>query len=288
MNGVRDAIGIVGAGAVAQTLGRALVVNGARIVALASRDARHATAAADFIGGEIRIVDVETLAALSSHIVIATADTAIQPVAESLAAAMTGGVVVHTCGGCGLTVLARLRDKGVACGVLHPLQTFPAPEPHPESLAGSYYAVGGDPDAVRWAQQFVTLIGGLSMTINADALSIYHAGAALASNGIAAILDGALAMFAAAGVDRREALAAIGPLCRRSLDNVLRVGPEAALTGPVARGDAITVQAHVAALKARGQEQLPLYREIARTLIAVARRRGASETSLRQISQALE
>jgi predicted short-subunit dehydrogenase-like oxidoreductase (DUF2520 family) len=288
MSSVHGAIGIVGAGAVAQTLGRALAAHGAKIVALASRDMTHAAAAAGFIGGQIRVVDTATLATVSSHIVIATADTAIRSVAESVASVMTRGVVVHTCGGCGLADLASLREKGIACGVWHPLQTFPAPEVRPESLAGNYYAVSGDPDAVQWAQQTTRLIAGQPITIDPETLSLYHAGAALASNGIVAIVDGALAMLVAAGVDRREALAAIAPLCRRSLDNVLAVEPEAALTGPVARGDARTVRNHLAALKDRGQLQLPLYREIARALIGIARRRGASETSLRQLLRALE
>jgi predicted short-subunit dehydrogenase-like oxidoreductase (DUF2520 family) len=133
---VSEPIGIVGAGALARTLGRALVVNGAPVVALASRTARHAAAAAAFIGGGVRVVDYGSLSTLASHIVIATTDAAIRPVAEALAASMNQGVALHTCGGCGLTPLDPLKVKRVACGLIHPLQTFPASETHPQSLTG--------------------------------------------------------------------------------------------------------------------------------------------------------
>jgi len=285
---VAQPIGIVGAGALARTLGRALVTNGAPVVALASRTAAHAEAAAAFIGGGVRVVDCGSLPACASRIVIATTDAAIRPVAETLAVSMNRGVALHTCGGCGLTPLDPLKVKGVACGLIHPLQTFQTSETDQPSLAGIWFALSGDHEAIGWAQELVTLLAGRAMAIQPEALSLYHAGAALASNGLAGLLDGALAILVAAGLDRRVALDALAPLCRGSLENVLTLGPDAALTGPVARGDVATVEAHVAALKDRLPSLLPLYRTIGRTLIELARRRGVPETSLEQLSQAIK
>jgi len=281
-------IGIVGAGVLAQTLGRALVVNGASIVALASRTPQHAAAAADFIGGGVRAVDLSSLSKLSTHIVIATADVAIRPVADALAATMTKGVALHTCGACGLGVFEPLESSGVACGVMHPLQTFPAPDPRQGSMDGIHYAVAGDSAAVAWAQELVALLDGHAMTIRTEGLPLYHAGAALASNGIVALLDGALALFAAAGVQEREALDALAPLCRRSIENAVTMGPEAALTGPIVRGDVGTVRSHMTALSDHRMPQLPLYREIARALIDIAKRRGVADSAVRRLSEAIE
>lgn len=280
-------IGIVGAGALARTLGRALVVSGAPVVALASRTARHAETAAAFIGGGVRVVDYGSLPTQANHILIATSDVAIRPVAEALSVSLKRGVALHTCGGCGLTPLDPLKVNGVACGLIHPLQTFPAAGIHQQSLAGIWYALSGDREAIAWAQELVTLLAGRAMPIRPDALPLYHAGAALAGNGIAGLLDCAVAILAAAGVDRGVALDALAPLCRTSLENVLTFGPEAALTGPIARGDVSTVEAHVAALKYQQPALLPLYRTIAGALIEMARRRGVSETSLDQLSQVI-
>ena len=93
-----------------------------------------------------------------------------------------------------------------------------------------------------------------------------------ASNGIAALLDCAVAIFVVAGIDRRDALDALAPLCRGSPENVLTMGIRGGTTGPIARGDVATVEAHVAALQDRQSWLLPLYRTIARTLIEMARR----------------
>ena len=83
-----------------------------------------------------------------------------------------------------------------------------------------------------------------------------------------------------AGIERQAALQAIGPLCRASLENALRVGPEAALTGPVARGDVATVAAHLEALEGAPPAVEALYRAAGRCLLDLARQRGLPEGSI--------
>ena len=141
------------------------------------------------------------------------------------------------------------RTEGVACGMLHPLQTIMTPEQGVSSLADATFGlVGrrrGDPE---WADEIVEMVTGRaaarSLRIDADRLSYYHAGAVMASNALMAVLDAAMILLAHAGVERDDALRAIGPLARTSLQNALASGPQAALTGPVVRGDAATVAAH--------------------------------------------
>src|SRR5687767_12449214 len=136
----RPAVAIVGAGPVAQALGRLMTAGGEPVVALASRTRSRAEQAARFISGlggpdgpggprgavhAVRVVDVADLPQLASRVLIAVSDQGIEAVAEALAAAgMRSGVVLHTCGARGPDALNALRVQGVACGMLHPLQTI--------------------------------------------------------------------------------------------------------------------------------------------------------------------
>jgi predicted short-subunit dehydrogenase-like oxidoreductase (DUF2520 family) len=282
-------IGIVGTGAVAQALGRALTAAGERVVAVASRTPANARRAASFIGPQVEAVDCLALPRLTSRIIIATADAGIAPTSDCLASAgVSAGIVLHTCGGCGLAPLSAVRDRGAAGGMFHPLQTLPTPERGVEALPGIFYGVAGDPDAVTWARELATALGGHALVIPPERLTLYHAGAVLASNGLAAIVDVAVQLMSDAGVPPIDALRALSPLTRRSLDNVLTMGPEAALTGPISRGDVQTISRHVAALSSAPAVASEMYAAASRALIEISRRRGLADEKLIGLAAALK
>jgi predicted short-subunit dehydrogenase-like oxidoreductase (DUF2520 family) len=126
------------------------------------------------------------------------------------------------------------------------------------------------------------------LRIDAGRLRYYHAGAVMASNALVAALDAAVILLARAGVERDAALRAIGPLARTSLDNALNSGPQAALTGPIVRGDAATVAAHREALRDVDPTVAKLYEAAAGHLLQLAKQRGLSEASLRALQEVLE
>ena len=89
---------------------------------------------------------------------IAVSDQGIEPVAEALAAAgMRSGVALHTCGAKGPDALRALRTAGVACGMLHPLQTIMSAEQGVKSLADVTFGLSGDPEAIEWAGEIVEI-----------------------------------------------------------------------------------------------------------------------------------
>lgn len=282
----------------AQTLGRLMAEGGEPIVALAGRNRSRAERAARFISGpggpagSIQIVEYSELPRLATRVLIAVSDQGIEPVAEALAAAgMRSGAALHTCGARGPDALAALRAAGVACGMLHPLQTIMSAEQGVNSFADVTFGLSGDREAIAWAVQIVEIVTGgrgESLHIKADRLSYYHAGAVMASNALVAALDAAVILLAHAGVERGAALRAVGPLARTSLDNALHSGPRAALTGPVARGDAATVAAHREALRDVDPTVAKLYEAAAGHLLHLAKRRGLSEASLRALLEVLE
>jgi len=275
------AIAIVGAGAVAQALGRLLLSRRQDVVALASRSRAHAEQAAAFIGPSVRPVACPDVPGVATHVLIAVADEAVTPVADALAAAgMRTGVALHTCGAKGPAALAPLARAGVECGVLHPLQTVTTPEQGTRSLPGVSFGICGDPMALAWAEELVAILSGRPLRVEADRMSFYHAGAVMAGNASIAVLDAAVALMAHAGIEPGTALAALGPLARTSVDNALGGGPVAALTGPIARGDAATVAAHMNAMREVPGSVKDLYQAASRHLMGMARQRGLSEAKL--------
>jgi predicted short-subunit dehydrogenase-like oxidoreductase (DUF2520 family) len=161
------------------------------------------------------------------------------------------------------------------------------PEQGVERLVGVTFGVTGDPPAVEWAAQLTRQLEGQVLEIDAGRLASYHAGAVMASNALVGAVEAALALMTQAGIDGRRALYAIGPLAFATLENALTAGPASALTGPIVRGDAGTVAAHLAAMREMPSEVKGLYEASARQLLVLARQRGLSAGGVRAIESVL-
>lgn len=240
-------IGIAGAGRVAQAVGKLLASRGEPVSFIASRRSEQARHAAAFIGPNVRAVSFAELGQQAGRILIAVPDSALESVAGALG--MASGIVLHTCGAKGPEALSALAKRGIYCGAIHPLQTISDPESGAEALDGVSFAVAGDPVALEWAEHIVRVAKGRVLRIASERRPLYHAAAVMASNYVTALMSAAEELLIAAGVDSEEALPALGPLARTSLENTLRQGPMAALTGPIERGDVATVESHLAALE---------------------------------------
>jgi predicted short-subunit dehydrogenase-like oxidoreductase (DUF2520 family) len=284
-----SSVAIAGAGPVAQSLGYLLARRGHAVRAVASRSRAHAERAALWIGGGAEAVEYEDLGRLSLPTIVAVSDSALPEVARRMASTPgSSAIVVHTCGAAGADILEPLRALGWACGVLHPLQTVPTPEQGIHHLVGAVFGVGGDQAAVSWADALVQSLGGRSLRIRADRFPLYHAAAVLAGNGMFALLEAATSMMAEAGLADAEALDVLGPLCRSSLSNALLPDAAMRLTGPVARGDVATVEAHLAALSESTPEAAALYTTMSAWLLRVARQRGLRPGVAQELNDVLE
>jgi predicted short-subunit dehydrogenase-like oxidoreductase (DUF2520 family) len=280
-------IGIAGGGRLGQALGRLLRDRGEPVAAVACRELDHARAAAAFMGEDVAAVRYAELPARASRTLIAVPDDAIPSVAELLAEAGLKGLALHTSGTLGLEALAPLARRGVCCGSLHPLQTVPSPAQGVAALPGAWFALSGEARVSAWARRIVELLGGRAFEIPDESRPLYHAGAVMACNFFAALLDAGVILFGQAGLGREDALAALTPLVTAGVGNALRLGPERALTGPFARGDVETVRAHWAALAGAPEPLRDLYRAAARYTIGLARRSGLDETKASEIERLL-
>lgn len=281
-------IGIVGTGAVGPAIGRLLHLRGHRVVAVAGRDPGRTARAAAFIDPSVQSSTIAGLASLTHRVLVAVTDAGIPEVAASLAGAGFGGAALHTCGALGPDALSSLQRAGVACGVLHPLQTIPDAMHGVERLTGIGFALAGDAEAIAWGREVIAALEGFEIQVAPDRLPLYHSAAVLAGNGTIALMDAAARLMELAGVHRSVALAGLQPLARTALENVFRSGPEAALTGPVARADAATIGLHAQAMADASPDLRGLYQATGRSLVGIARRRGVPDARLEAVGRALD
>ena len=234
-------------------------------------------------------MSIEDVPGLANHVLVAVADAGIAAVAASLARAGFTGVALHTCGAMGPEALAALqRDR-------ERVRRPSSPPDHSQSrarrrtadgrwLCASPAMPGPSPGGARSS----TLLEGFEIAVAPDGMPLYHAGAVLAGNGIVALLDAAVRLMQAAGVERRSALNGLAPLARASVENTVALDSVAALTGPVARGDAGTVATHARAMAGVTPDIRQLYRAVGLTALTIARRRGLPDSSADAIAEALD
>jgi len=155
--------------------------------------------------------------------------------------------VLHTSGALSSKVLDPVKRCGAFAGSMHPLQTFSGVGVPP--LDGKVFAIEGDIAAVRMARQMARALGAVPVHIDGAKKPLYHAAGALAAGNVLALMEAATRLMTAAGMKRREAMRALLPLTRQVLENFERLGPRAAWTGPLSRGDYGVVAAHLDAMK---------------------------------------
>jgi predicted short-subunit dehydrogenase-like oxidoreductase (DUF2520 family) len=192
-------------------------------------------------------------------IVLCVPDSEIAAAAAAVAGAAP--LIGHTSGATPLSALDPARAD--AFGV-HPLQTF-APGDGREAFTGAGCAVSGcTPAALAFAADLARTLGMTPFEIDDEGRAAYHAAASIASNFLVTLEAAAERVAAGAGLEPGEARELLMPLVRRTLDNVAALGPEQALTGPVARGDGATVARQREAIAEVAPELLGLFDELVR------------------------
>lgn len=267
-------IGIVGAGAVGTALGVALSRAGWPIHAVASRDLGRRERFCDLVPRSRGFADAQALVEEVELIIIAVPDDAIAPLAAGLR--MYGGqAMVHTSGALDADVLAPAMAAGTQVGTFHPLVAFADTERAVAALHGATVAIEGDDQLAGLLASMADVIGARPVRLAPGSKAAYHAAAVLAAGGFVALLDAIAELGRVAGLDEAGALAIYGPLIEGTLGNARALGIRAALTGPIARGDLGTLDAHLAALASHAPDVLALYRAVADREVDLALARGS-------------
>jgi predicted short-subunit dehydrogenase-like oxidoreductase (DUF2520 family) len=228
-----------------------------------------------------------TLPAGVEVVILAVPDDALAEVAWDLArvgAAPPGCAALHMSGALSTDVLGPLHGSGYTLGSMHPLMAVADPWLAGERLMGAAFAISGEPAAAVAARRIVAALRGLPLVITPALRPVYHAAAVVASNYLVAITGLAARLLVQAGVAEDDALPALLPLLRGTLDNIAELGVPASLTGPVARGDIDTIRLHLARLSA---EDRVLYCGLGLELLRMARAAGLDERRADEIESLL-
>jgi predicted short-subunit dehydrogenase-like oxidoreductase (DUF2520 family) len=251
-------VGVVGTGRVGAVLGAALLRAGHDVVAASAVSAASRARAAALLPG-VPILAPEQVVRASTLVLLTVADDALPDLVHGLAsvgAFQPGQLVAHTSGRHGLAVLEPAR--GTLALALHPVLPFAGNAVDLARLTGASFGVTA-PEMLRpIAEALVLEMGGEPVWVSEQLRPLWHAALAHGANHLVTLVASAADLLRRAGVE--DPAAVLGPLLGAALDGALRSG-DAALTGPVSRGDAGTVAAHLSVLP---DDVRPAYLALAR------------------------
>ena len=281
-------VGIVGAGPVGTALGVAIARAGWPVVAVASRDAARRERFRSLVPGVRAFVEPAAILDEVELAIVAVPDDVIAAVAESMRL-YSGQCLVHTSGLLGAEVLLPALAAGSQIGAFHPLVSFTSDvERSVAGIKGATIALEGDDRLLGLLADLAEALGAVPVRLPRGTKPAYHAAATLASGGLVALLDAIVTLGAAAGMDERGSLAVYGRLVEQTLANARAIGVKAALTGPITRGDACTVEAHLAAVARLAPDTMELYLAVARRELRLAEdRRTLSPEQIERVGAAL-
>jgi predicted short-subunit dehydrogenase-like oxidoreductase (DUF2520 family) len=269
----RPRIAFIGAGRVAGALARGFARAGFPVAAVASRTRSAAEALATAVPGCSAVGGAQAAVDAADLVFLTVPDDAIAAVADS-AVWRPGVGAVHASGAAELDVLAAAATRGAWIGGFHPLQNFSDPDVALAGLPGCVVAIEAEEPLAGQLDALACALAMRPIRLPAGARALYHGAGSFAAPFITALLHEAVRIWRWFGMSEADALAALVPLARGTLDSIVRDGTVRGLAGPIARGDAGTVARHVAAFGALDERTLAFYREMAARVIPIALAKG--------------
>ena len=287
MNQKELKIGFIGVGVLGKGLALALADRGYRVSACYSRRSESSQWLSERIPECSVAESAQALADGADLVFITTPDAVISQVCAEVTWRPEQGVV-HCCGANSRGILDSAAHQQAMTGAFHPFQTLAGlndPAEASARLTGVSFAI----DAEGWLAdllfQMARDLGGRPIVIPEGDRALYHASAVLVCAHLASLMHGAVTLWERMGYDSAAALEALYPLARATLENVVKDGIAASLTGPALRGDAATIQAHLDALSQRTPELLPVYAALTATSLPLALQRGVSPDLVSEIEE---
>lgn len=260
-------VGVLGAGRVGAVLGSVLQSLPATTVVAASGETPATRARMTGLLPGVEVVEPTAVARACDLLLLTVPDDMLPGVVRSMAdsgALRPGQVVVHTSGTHGLDVLAPAAAVGCRVLAVHPAMTFAGTAADVERLRGCVFGVTAPDGHAALADALVAALGGRPVRVAEEHRALYHAGLAHGANHLVTLVSQAMDLLRAAGVD--DPAGTLRPLLTAALDNTLERG-DAALTGPVARGDLRTVRDHLAQITEHAPGTLDAYTAMARATV---------------------
>jgi predicted short-subunit dehydrogenase-like oxidoreductase (DUF2520 family) len=299
-------IAIVGPGRVGMAFARRFVRAGVEVLGFVGRDRAGTESCIADLGvdrANLRVLtwpDVQ-----SAHVVIFAVGDSELPAAIEAAASVGGrpcSLWLHTSGRHGLEVFAKALPLGVRVGALHPLLPFGSVQT--QSMQGALALLLGEPRSMRLLHRLCQLLelqaivcatGRDSKHSRASEHNLiehnrplYHAACALAANGATALFGLASELLLrAGGIAKQDGDRMVASLMQSAVASSEQHGAGPALSGPVRRGDAETVTAHLAAMNAAAKTAVPAYVALMNGALSLARDQGLAPADCERIASAL-
>jgi predicted short-subunit dehydrogenase-like oxidoreductase (DUF2520 family) len=267
----RARLGFIGAGRVGTGLALSLARARCRVVAVASRSPASAKKLAKRLRGARACLPQE-VADRADLVFLAVPDDAIETVASGIRW-RAGSACVHCSGAGELDLLAKAAADGAAVGGFHPLRMFGEPGKSFE-LRGCAIAIAGPDVLAKELERLARAVGARPLRLPEGGRALYHAAANFSGAFVVALVQETVALWGKLGMAEGDALAALLPLLRGTVDNVERLGAAGGLGSAIARGDAGTIRRHLEALAKTAPETLELYRMLSLRTIPIAVRKG--------------
>jgi predicted short-subunit dehydrogenase-like oxidoreductase (DUF2520 family) len=266
-------IGIIGAGTVGTALAVKLGQAGYLISAVTSRSRFSAERLVSLTGSGHVFNSLQEVADHADLVFVTTPDDSIATVVNQINW-RPGMNAVHCSGADSLDVLEPARLGGAQVGSFHPLQTFASIQKAIENLHGSTFALEADGALLDILKEMAAKLDSRWIKLGAGDKAAYHTAAVMTSNYLVTLVKLATDLWGSFGIPRDQAVQALLPLLKGTLNNLENLSVPNALTGPIARGDIGTVQIHLNTLKENSPAILPVYCELGLQTIPVALAKG--------------
>ena len=272
MRGKKLRLGIIGAGRVGTGLALSFADRGCAVVAVASRSIASARRLARRVPGARAVSSPQEAAERADLVFLTVPDDVIEAVASGIRW-RADVACVHCSGAADLDLLGKAAAEGALVGGFHPLRMFGEPGKSFD-MRGCAIAIAGPEALARELERLARAIGARPLRLPEGGRALYHAAANFSGAFVVALIAETVALWKKLGIAERDAMRALLPLLRGSVDNVEELGAAGALGSVVARGDVGTIRRHLEALAETAPDTLELYRLLSLRTIPLAIAKG--------------
>jgi len=278
-------LGFIGAGRVGTGLALSFARSGRNVAAVASRSIASARRLARRVPGARAVASPQQAADRADIVFLTVPDDAIETVASSIRW-RAGAACVHCSGAGDLNLLGEAAAQGARVGGFHPLRMF-GELGKSFDLRGCAVAIAGAEPLAGELERLARAIGARPLRLPEGGRALYHAAANFSGAFVLALIEETIALWKKLGIVEGDAMRALLPLLRGSVDNVEKLGAAGALGSVIARGDVGTVRRHLDALARAAPQSLELYRLLSLRTIPLALAKGTLEPAAAREIEAL-
>ena len=281
-------IGFIGAGTTGTALASRLDQQGFTINAVNSRTPASAERLANRVEKCKVYATAQDVADNAQLVFITTPDDVISDIASKVQW-HDKQYIVHCSGVHSVNIMESARRYGAQTGCFHPLQTFADIEQAFNNLPGSTFALEATEPLLTILKEMAISLTGDWVILKPGDKALYHTAAVFACNYLVTLVKLATDLWNDFGIPQEQAIKALLPLLRGTLQNIQNIGLPNCLTGPIARGDLGTISKHLSTLATENQNVLQSYKLLGLNTIPIALAKGKiDETRAKELETLLK